>query len=71
MNKFQNKSQQKIFFSILILFLTVFYSFFIHDLLTVSWQKFVDFFFLYSAFNKFVYYFTAVLSTSFSLFKFE
>lgn len=45
MNRFQNKSPKKILLSILAIFLTIFYSFFIHDLLAVSWQKFVDFFF--------------------------
>lgn len=40
-----SRSRQILLGAVLLIVLTIIYGFFIHDLLAVSWQKFVDFFF--------------------------
>ncbi|BDR56338.1 hypothetical protein [Xylocopilactobacillus apis] len=45
MLNFQNKERKVVLLAVFLIFLTVVYGLFIHDLLAVSWQRFVDFFF--------------------------
>lgn len=43
--RYENKWRKIIFLALFLICLTVVYGLFIHDLLAVSWQRFVDFFF--------------------------